>query len=60
LIFCRPGKSDLVSGTGTGNNMQGNTAQNNGIFDLQDENTNCDDNTWKKNIFGTASQACIQ
>lgn len=29
-------------------------------FDLQDNSPNCGTNTWAKNIFGTASQPCVQ
>lgn len=47
------------AGTGTDNDITGDTAQNNGIVDLQDNNPNCDSNTWKHNTFGSANQACI-
>lgn len=46
-------------GTGTDNDIFHNTAQGNST-DLFDGNTNCDSNTWKHNIFGTANQSCIQ
>ncbi len=36
-----------------------NKAFGNGSFDLEDDNLDCDDNTWKSNQFGTASQPCI-
>jgi parallel beta-helix repeat protein len=42
----------------TDNDITHNTAQNNGL-DLDDENPNCDSNTWKHNTFGTANQPCI-
>jgi YVTN family beta-propeller protein/parallel beta-helix repeat protein len=50
----------IEAGTGTGNSLRKNTATNNGLVDLQDDNANCDMNTWKQNIFGTASRPCIQ
>jgi len=50
----------ISAGTGTDNAISGNTAQNNGTFDLEDDNANCDGNTWKHNTFGSASQSCIQ
>jgi parallel beta-helix repeat protein len=46
--------------TGTDNRISGNTALNNGDFDLVDENTNCDSNMWKNNTFVTANRTCIQ
>jgi parallel beta-helix repeat protein len=60
--FNNNGQSGIIiaSGTGTGNNLHQNTAQNNGIVDLEDDNPNCGSNTWNQNIFGTASQPCIQ
>ena len=50
-----------------GNNVVGsNTAQGNAawpgltsVFDLNDQNPGCDNNTWAGNVFGTASSACI-
>jgi parallel beta-helix repeat protein len=45
-------------GDATDNDITHNTAQNNST-DLFDENPNCDSNTWKHNVFGTANQACI-
>jgi parallel beta-helix repeat protein len=50
----------VSAGTATDNTINGNTAQNNGNFDLADLNTNCDGNVWKHNTFGSANQACIQ
>jgi hypothetical protein len=48
---------------GTDNIITANKAINNnksgGAFDLLDENSNCDNNTWQKNTFGTRSQSCI-
>jgi hypothetical protein len=29
------------------------------FYDLEDGNTNCDNNTWSDNNYGTKSQACI-
>ena len=49
-----------IAGGGTGNNIHKNTAQGNPRFDLEDDNPNCDSNTWKQNAFGTANQTCIQ
>ncbi|HVG89895.1 MAG TPA: NosD domain-containing protein [Alphaproteobacteria bacterium] len=49
----------ITSGTGTGNNLNTNSAQGNGIFDLEDDNPNCDSNTWTQNTFGRANQTCI-
>lgn len=44
---------------GTNNTVRANTSQGNGI-DLEDDDPNCDDNSWTHNIFGTANQSCIQ
>jgi hypothetical protein len=46
--------------TAINNTIQSNTALNNVLYDLSDRNTNCDNNTWKSNTFGTSDQACIQ
>ena len=45
---------------GSGNNITGNTAQNNLPFDLDDDNPDCGTNTWEGNKFTTANQPCIQ
>ena len=45
---------------GTANIIRGNTAMGNNIFDLEDDDTNCDSNIWQGNDFVTASQSCIQ
>jgi Right handed beta helix region len=37
-----------------------NSAFGNSEFDLNDNNANCADNTWLRNIFGTSNQSCIQ
>ena len=49
----------LPSGS-VGNTVKGNTARNNAVVDLKDDNANCDNNVWTKNVFNTASQPCIQ
>jgi parallel beta-helix repeat protein len=43
----------------TGNQINGNTALGNGLFDLFDANPDCDDNQWKGNEFDTANMPCI-
>ena len=43
-----------------GNFISGNTALNNSGDDLRDDNTDCDNNIWQGNTFGTANQGCIQ
>lgn len=45
--------------TGINNTIRGNTAQGNGGFDLEDDNSGCS-NLWQGNTFGSANQACIQ
>ncbi|HEY6352527.1 MAG TPA: NosD domain-containing protein [Candidatus Angelobacter sp.] len=50
LVFAGNGENDITH----------NTAQNNAMVDLEDDNTNCGSNTWKHNAFGTATQPCIQ
>jgi parallel beta-helix repeat protein len=42
------------------NLIQTNQAANNTPWDLVDDNSNCDANTWKANQFGTANQSCIR
>lgn len=44
----------------SGNVFNGNTAFANTSFDLEDDNANCTNNTWKGNFFGTISPGCIQ
>jgi len=49
---------------GTGNLIEYNTAisndsLSNGSFDLDDNNPNCDSDTWANNTFLTANQTCI-
>ena len=48
-----------VSQGSIGNTIIGNSAQQNSFFDLEDDNTGCDNNLWRGNDFGTASQSCI-
>ena len=48
-----------VDARATSNRIMSNKAFGNGSFDLEDDNLNCDDNTWKSNQFGTANQPCI-
>ena len=44
----------------TSNHINGNTALMNGVFDLQDQNPNCDDNKWNGNTFVTSNNpSCI-
>lgn len=40
--------------------ISGNTAIDNGTSDADDLNTDCDTNTWKKNVIGDATDACIE
>lgn len=43
------------------NTITSNTSLNNGIFDMGDENPNCDTNVWQHNNFNTANQPqCIE
>ena len=49
----------LLAGA-TGNSVKGNTAQGNNVTDLIDDNSACDNNTWRDNVFNTANQTCIQ
>jgi len=42
------------------NLIHANAAVNNTPWDLEDDNANCDANTWKANKFGTANQSCIR
>jgi parallel beta-helix repeat protein len=40
--------------------IESNTARGNGLFDLEDDNPNCDSNVWQHNNFETANQpSCI-
>jgi Periplasmic copper-binding protein (NosD) len=54
------GSYGITVGSGsTSNHINGNTALGNGSFDLDDENPNCDNNTWNGNTFMTANPSCI-
>lgn len=48
----------LEGGGATNNDITHNTSLGNGV-DLFDANPDCDSNTWKHNVFGTANQPCI-
>jgi parallel beta-helix repeat protein len=50
---------DVIVGA-LGNNITGNTAENNHPFDMDDDNPNCGTNKWEGNRFGMANQSCIQ
>ena len=41
------------------NKIEDNTALNNGVEDMHDDNLNCDNNEWEDNKFNTANQTCI-
>lgn len=46
----------------SGNTFNGNTASGNPTFDAEDDNTNCDSNSWgatTADTFGTTNQSCI-
>jgi len=43
----------------TGNYITGNVSLGNVPFDLEDDNANCDSNTWEGNRFKTANETCI-
>ena len=50
----------IVRGGATKNSLDHNTALGNNVtYDLEDDNSRCDSNTWSSNTFGTASQPCI-
>jgi parallel beta-helix repeat protein len=49
-----------LSVNSTGNIIKANAAHGNTVFDLDDDNSGCDANTWKGNSFATANQPCIQ
>ena len=52
---------DGIHHNGTDSKLQQNTALGNAGFDLVDSQADCDNNTWKKNIFGSALPAvCIE
>jgi len=60
LVSNNPGNGIWAQTGAVGNFISGNTALNNSGNDLQDDNTDCDNNTWQGNTFGTANQGCIQ
>lgn len=41
------------------NTLSGNQAVDNGL-DIQDDNADCDNNVWKKNVFASATPPCVQ
>jgi parallel beta-helix repeat protein len=41
------------------NEIAHNTARNNGVTDLVDENPDCDNNVWFKNSYDTRNQDCV-
>lgn len=43
----------------TGNTALGNARASSVRADLEDQNANCDNNTWSGNVFGTANQPCV-
>ena len=49
----------LVTTTGTGNEIKGNTVQSGGL-NLGDEHGDCASTTWLKNVFTTKFPDCIQ
>lgn len=55
----------ILSVEATSNVIQKNKASRNGFgdpgsFDLADQNSGCDQNTWLDNIFGSRSQDCVR
>jgi parallel beta-helix repeat protein len=54
------GRGITVTLGATVNTIVSNTAQNNIVFDLEDDNPNCDANVWRHNNFNTTNQPqCI-
>jgi parallel beta-helix repeat protein len=49
-----------IATTSKNNLLLRNAAVGNAIFDLQDDNPQCDGNTWKKNEHETSNVACIR
>jgi parallel beta-helix repeat protein len=45
--------------TSRGNIVHNNTAEGNQAYDLEDDNSSCDSNTWHNNTFFFANQPCI-
>ena len=60
FAFSRPDGVGIWAQLGALDNfLTGNRALGNGT-DLQDDNANCDNNTWRGNTFGSSNAACIQ
>jgi parallel beta-helix repeat protein len=57
-------KKSGITVSGTGNAIVRNKAYGNGdgvqFFDLNDDNLNCDNNTWRRNKFDTRNVDCIK
>jgi len=49
----------FIEDTGQDNKIKVNVALDNVIRDLFDNNADCDNNTWRFNLFGTRNQNCI-
>lgn len=41
------------------NTLTRNQAHDNGEYDARDDNPDCDDNAWSKNVFGFVNQECV-
>jgi len=50
----------FIQSGSTGNSVTGNYSFANSVFDMADQNGNCDANKWRGNHFGTADPSCIQ
>jgi hypothetical protein len=48
-----------INPTSSSNRVVGNISLSNTLFDLSDDNANCDSNFWAFNVFGTRNQSCI-
>lgn len=49
-----------VADTSSNNMLLRNAAFGNDVFDLQDDNPNCNGNTWERNKFETSNVSCIK
>ena len=58
-ILGNGGNGVLIQAPRFDNQVLGNTATGNAVFDLADENFECQGNTWAGNTFGTRNQPCI-
>jgi parallel beta-helix repeat protein len=58
-LFGYPGSGICLHAGASSNVVRDNSAFDNVVFDLVDENAGCDANTWSGNRFGTANQPCI-